>query len=127
MSKLRFQITMTLDGYVAGPNQSVEHPIGEGTEHLHDWVYKLKTFREMHGDQGGETDLPLLLTPRAGAAAEHVPAHDCRAEVCEGLPEHIIIGVTTLPSTHQSSYSPTTDVSHWSCREGRRSPSSPTA
>lgn len=53
MSKLRFQITMTLDGYIAGPNQSVEHPLGEGAEHLHDWVYKLKFFREMHGDQGG--------------------------------------------------------------------------
>ena len=55
MSKLRFQITMTLDGYVAGPNQSVEHPLGEGTEHLHDWLFKLKFFREIHGEEGGET------------------------------------------------------------------------
>lgn len=53
MSKLRFQITMTLDGYVAGPNQSVENPLGEGVGPLHDWVYNLKTFREMHGDTGG--------------------------------------------------------------------------
>ena len=53
MSKLRFDITMTLDGYVAGPNQSVEHPLGEGAEHLHDWAFKLKFFREMHGDEGG--------------------------------------------------------------------------
>jgi len=55
VSKLRFQITMTLDGYVAGPNQSVEHPLGEGTEHLHDWLFKLKFFREIHGEEGGET------------------------------------------------------------------------
>ena len=55
MSKLRFDITMTLDGYVAGPNQSVEHPLGEGAEHLHDWAYNLKFFREMHGEEGGET------------------------------------------------------------------------
>jgi dihydrofolate reductase len=56
MSKLRFGITMTLDGYVAGPNQSVEHPLGEGAGHLHDWLFKLKTFREIHGDErGGET------------------------------------------------------------------------
>ena len=56
MSELRLQITMTLDGYVAGPNQSVEHPLGEGGEHLHDWAVKLKTFREMHGGEaGGET------------------------------------------------------------------------
>jgi dihydrofolate reductase len=56
MSKLRFNITMTLDGYVAGPNQSVENPLGEGGEQLHDWVVKLHSFREMHGDEGdGET------------------------------------------------------------------------
>lgn len=53
MSKLRFDITMTLDGYVAGPNQSVEHPLGEGTDHLHDWLFKLKSFREIHGGEGG--------------------------------------------------------------------------
>ncbi len=53
MSKLRFQITMTLDGYIAGPNQSVEHALGEGGERLHDWAYNLKFFREMHGDSGG--------------------------------------------------------------------------
>lgn len=55
MSKLRFQITMTLDGYVAGPNQSVDYPLGEGGEHLHGWVHKLKSFREMHREEGGET------------------------------------------------------------------------
>lgn len=53
MSKLRFQITMTLDGYVAGPNQSVENPLGEGGMRIHDWVFKLKGFREMQGDMGG--------------------------------------------------------------------------
>ena len=34
MSKLRFNVTMTVDGYVAGPNQSVEHPLGEGADHI---------------------------------------------------------------------------------------------
>ena len=47
---------MTLDGYVAGPNQSVENPLGEGGDHLHDWLFKLRTFRAIHGDMsGGET------------------------------------------------------------------------
>jgi dihydrofolate reductase len=55
MSKLRFTITMSLDGYVAGPNQSAENGLGEGGEELHEWVIPLKTFREMHGDSGGET------------------------------------------------------------------------
>ncbi len=55
MSKLRFNITMTLDGYVAGPNPSVENPLGEGADHLHDWALNLKTFRELRGEAGGET------------------------------------------------------------------------
>ncbi|MGH7517290.1 MAG: dihydrofolate reductase family protein [Gemmatimonadales bacterium] len=53
MSRLRFNITMTLDGYVAGPNQSVNNPLGERADHLHDWLFKLKSFREIHGDGGG--------------------------------------------------------------------------
>ena len=56
MTKLRFNITMSLDGYIAGPNQSVENPLGEGGDHLHDWLLNLKTFRAIHGDTaGGET------------------------------------------------------------------------
>jgi len=39
MSKLRFTISMSLDGYIAGPNQSLESPLGEGGEQLHDWAY----------------------------------------------------------------------------------------
>jgi dihydrofolate reductase len=36
----------------------VEHPLGEGAEHLHDWLLKLKSFREMHGERGdGETGI----------------------------------------------------------------------
>ena len=53
MGKLRFQITMTLDGYIAGPNQSVANPLGEGGSKIHEWVRKLKSFREMFGDMGG--------------------------------------------------------------------------
>jgi dihydrofolate reductase len=47
---------MSLDGYVAGPNQSLEQPLGEGGMKLHEWVFPTKTFRAMHGDaDGGET------------------------------------------------------------------------
>jgi hypothetical protein len=42
MSKLRFDISVSADGYVAGPNQSEEHPLGEGGEQLHEWVVKLE-------------------------------------------------------------------------------------
>jgi dihydrofolate reductase len=56
MSKLRFTITMSLDGYVAGPDQSKENPLGVGGEQLHDWIVPLKAFRETHGREGGEVN-----------------------------------------------------------------------
>ena len=55
MAKLRFGITMSLDGYVAGPNQSVTQPLGEGGERLHEWAFAVRSFRELHGLEGGAT------------------------------------------------------------------------
>jgi dihydrofolate reductase len=55
MTKLRFNISMSLDGYVAGPNQSVKHPLGEGGEALHEWAFATRTFRAVHGMEGGTT------------------------------------------------------------------------
>ena len=56
MSKVRAQISISADGYVAGPNQSKENPLGEGGESLHDWVVALKAWREPHGKEGGEVN-----------------------------------------------------------------------
>lgn len=56
MSRLRLTITMSLDGYVAGPRQSEDNPLGEGAMALHEWFFPLKEFRETHGEQGGETN-----------------------------------------------------------------------
>jgi dihydrofolate reductase len=53
MSKLRFRISMSLDGFVAGPDQSVENPLGIGGMRLHEWVFPLQAFRVMHGMEGG--------------------------------------------------------------------------
>jgi dihydrofolate reductase len=53
---LTFEITMSLDGFVAGPNASLEEPLGEGGERLHDWAYGLASFRERHGEKAGETN-----------------------------------------------------------------------
>ena len=54
MSKLRSTITMSLDGFVAGPNQSLGDPLGIGGEQLHQWLFPLRAFRESHGEAGGE-------------------------------------------------------------------------
>lgn len=47
------KISMSLDGFVAGPDQSVETPLGVGGERLHDWFVPLAIFREAHGGEGG--------------------------------------------------------------------------
>ena len=54
MSKVRVHISTSLDGYVAGPNQSEENPLGEGGEGLHDWLVALKAWRESAGMDGGD-------------------------------------------------------------------------
>lgn len=56
MAGLRFQISVSLDGFVAGPNPSEEHPLGEGGEQLHEWVIKLAAWRKPHGREGGEVN-----------------------------------------------------------------------
>ena len=56
MSKLKLNITMSIDGFVAGPDQSVEHPLGVGGEKLHGWLYPLAAFRGGHGKEGGEVN-----------------------------------------------------------------------
>ena len=54
MAKITCDLSMSLDGYVAGPNQTLEEPLGHGGESLHEWAVRLKTFRERHGMEGGE-------------------------------------------------------------------------
>ena len=56
MSRLRFKISMSLDGFVAGPSQSVDNPLGIGGTRLHEWVFPLTVWRAMHGLQGGEVN-----------------------------------------------------------------------
>jgi dihydrofolate reductase len=56
VSKLRCHISISLDGFVAGPNQSEENPLGEGGERLHDWNVPLAAWREAHEKQGGEVN-----------------------------------------------------------------------
>ena len=54
MPKLRLTISMSLDGFVAGPDQTVENPLGIGGEQLHDWVVPLEAWRKPQGMTGGE-------------------------------------------------------------------------
>src|SRR5579871_2239786 len=71
MSRLKLNITMSLDGFVAGPDQSLAQPLGVGGEKLHSWLLPLKAFRESHGEEGGEVNAstPFAEDILAGAGA----------------------------------------------------------
>jgi dihydrofolate reductase len=54
--RLRFRISMSLDGFTAGPEQSTDNPLGIGGERLHEWVFPLAVWRTAHGLEGGEVN-----------------------------------------------------------------------
>jgi dihydrofolate reductase len=72
MARFFLDISMSLDGFVAGPNATLEEPLGEGGERLHDWVLRLASWREPHGLEGGETgpDDELVRATRERVGAE---------------------------------------------------------
>jgi dihydrofolate reductase len=71
VSKLRFKISMSLDGFVAGPSQSVENPLGIGGRRLHEWAFQLAEFRALLGLEGGEVNesTPVVKESLAGIGA----------------------------------------------------------
>jgi len=62
---------MSLDGFIAGPNQSPQEPLGIGGEALHEWVFPLETWRRPHGMEGGEVNesTPVMEEELAGIGA----------------------------------------------------------
>lgn len=58
MARLRVHgFAISLDGYGAGPRQDRQHPLGVGGHQLHEWLVGTRTFKQMHGGDGGSTDL----------------------------------------------------------------------
>ncbi len=56
MSKLRVAaFSVSADGFGAGPDQSLQDPLGVGGMALHEWAFATRTFRKMHGGEGGST------------------------------------------------------------------------
>jgi dihydrofolate reductase len=72
MSRLRVHISTSLDGFVAGPDQSKQNPLGVGGEGLHDWVVELEAWRQIHGMDGGtiNASTPIVEEERANVGAE---------------------------------------------------------
>lgn len=71
MSNVTCQISISLDGYVAGPNQSTSNPIGEGGMRLHQWAFATQGWRAQQGVEGGErnadSEVVASLDERTGA------------------------------------------------------------
>jgi dihydrofolate reductase len=67
MAKLRFRISLSLDGFVAGPEQSTENPLGIGGEGLHQWAIDLAAWRAAHGLEGGEVNVSSTVMEEATA------------------------------------------------------------
>src|SRR3954453_14229189 len=84
MARLRFRIAISLDGYTAGPNQSVTEPLGTGGEELHTWVFPLAAWGKPHGLTGGTVNqsTPVIedllanigATIMAGTCSAGIPA-----------------------------------------------------
>lgn len=81
MSKVVADISVSLDGFVAGPNDGPDNPLGDRGERLHEWVVPLASWREMHGLDGGATgpdsDLVEEVVQRAGAYVMGRRMFDC--------------------------------------------------
>jgi dihydrofolate reductase len=72
MSKVRFQVAISLDGFIAGPEQSLANPIGIGGMDLHQWMFDLEAWREGMGQEGGEVNASTIVIEEARA---NVGAH----------------------------------------------------
>ena len=118
MSKVKLDISMSLDGFVAGPDPTLEDPLGKGGEQLHEWIFGLASWREPHGRTGGErnADDDLVREGResTGAVIMGRRMFSGGAGPWEDDPKATAGGVTSRPSTRRCSSSRTTSESR--CR-----------
>ena len=65
MSQLRVRcFAISIDGYGAGPSQDLANPLGVGGLALHEWFFATRTFKKMHGQDGGETNIDDIFAAR---------------------------------------------------------------
>ena len=72
MGKVVFDISVSLDGFVAGPDDGPELGLGVGGERLHDWVVELASWRGPHGLEGGETNASSEIVEGMSSGGAHV-------------------------------------------------------
>jgi dihydrofolate reductase len=64
MSRLQYSVSISLDGFVAGPDQSVDNPLGVGGQLLHEWMRELAAWRDAAGLEGGATNASTAVLDR---------------------------------------------------------------
>jgi dihydrofolate reductase len=130
MTRLTFDITMSLDGFIAGPTQTLEQPLGNGGERLHEWMVGLATFRERHGLSGGTINADAEVVEESLSTTGAVLMGRRMFSGGEGPGKMTSTrkagGEMTRPSACRYSSSRTTLERPCPSKEERRSPSSPT-
>src|SRR5256885_414772 len=114
MPKLRVHnFSMSLDGYAAGPAQSLDDPLGVGGERLHDWVFPTRRRRRMLGEDGGGgvatvqqylraglvDDLHLAVVPVLLGSGERLLDRDYGLELVEFAPSATVAHIRLRPSS----------------------------
>ena len=131
MPKLRVHnFAISLDGYAAGPNQSLDNPLGVGGPGLHEWAFATRTGRQMHGMDGGDEGLDdeFVAQGDVGIGAT-IMGRNMFGPIRGpwGSDQWTGWWGTTRRTTTRCSCSPTTHVRPSRCRAGPRSTSSTTA
>ncbi|MGZ4390224.1 MAG: dihydrofolate reductase family protein [Gaiellaceae bacterium] len=68
MATVTADLSVSLDGFVAGPDATLDDPLGAGGMQLHEWAFRLAAWRRQHGLEGGETDVDSALVEESLAA-----------------------------------------------------------
>ena len=111
MGRLTLDISMSLDGFVAGPDQTLEQPLGEGGQRLHEWVLVVATFHRLHGLPGGQANVDDEVAAEALGSIGATVMGRRMFSGGEGPwedPTRTPGGGMSLPSTTRCSSSPTT-------------------
>jgi dihydrofolate reductase len=101
MGKVAVDITTSLDGFVAGPNDGPDLPLGQGGERLHEWVYGLSSWRERHGLEGGETNRDAEILEEAFANLGAIVLGKRMFDNAHGWGDDPPFGVSVFVLTHE--------------------------
>src|ERR1700719_4580395 len=99
---------VSIDGFGAGPDQSLEHPLGKGGRELHNWFYPTRTFRSMIGKDGGTDDRFARAAAKASAPSSSAAICSARSAANGRTTRGRAGGATILRITRRPSSSPTT-------------------